>query len=245
MPQPTLLIRASATALLFVAGCTVNSNPAVESVSPPVANTLTPSEAADGWRLLFDGRSIDQWRGYKQTTVPAGWHVSDGTMTKEKPTGDLVSRDQFGNFELAWDWKLSEGGNSGMFFRGTEEYDYIFWSAPEYQLLDDAKHPDGKLRLTAAGSAFGLYPAPAGVVHPAGEWNSSLLIVRGNHVEHWMNGVKMLEYELKSPEWEAKVKASKFGKWPNYGRHPSGYLGIQGDHDGLLALRSIRIRELR
>lgn len=230
----------------FLAACaTTAPNPVADSVPPAIPNTLTPAQLSDGWRLLFNGHSIDRWRGYKEAGVPAGWHVADGTMTKDAPTSDLVSRDKFSNFELAFDWKLSKGGNSGMFFRGTEEYDYIFWSAPEYQLLDDANHPDGKSRLTAAGSDFGLYPAPAGIVRPAGEWNSSLLIVRGSHVEHWMNGTKLLEYDLGSPDWEARVKASKFGKWPNYGRHHSGYLGIQGDHDGVLALRNIRIRELR
>jgi len=99
--------------------------------------------------------------------------------------------------------------------------------------------------VTAAGSAFGLYPAPAGIVRPAGEWNSSLLIVRGAHVEHWLNGSRLLAYDLWSPDWEARVSASKFGKWPNYGRHRSGHLALQGDHDGVLALRNIRIRELR
>jgi hypothetical protein len=245
MSLSPVLVCAFTAASISLAGCSVNSNPSAESVSPATPISLSAAESAGGWRLLFNGRDMSQWRGYKRSDVPPGWRVEDGAMVKEKPTGDLVSRDQFANFELAFDWKLGTGGNSGMFFRGTEEYEYIFWSAPEYQLLDDVGHPDGKLRLTAAGSAFGLYPAPAGVVHPAGEWNSSLLIVRGSHVEHWMNGVKLLEYELGSPEWEANVKASKFGKWPNYGRHPSGYLGIQGDHDGVLALRSIRIRELK
>jgi hypothetical protein len=157
---------------------------------------------------------------------------------------DIVTREQFGNFELALDWKLSPGGNSGIFYRGTEEYDAIYWSAPEYQLLDDARHPDGKSRLTSAGSNFGLYPSPAEIVKPAGEWNSTLIVLNGNSVQHWLNGQKLLEYELGSPDWEARVKASKFGKWPNFGRAKRGHIAIQGDHDGVLSIRNVRIREL-
>lgn len=207
-------------------------------------NTLTPDERAAGWRLLFDGRTTTGWRGYRSDSVPAAWTATDGTLTKSVSTDDLVTRDQFGDFELAFDWMLTDGGNAGLFYRATEEYDHIYWSAPEYQLLDDAGHPDGKLRLTAAGSNFGLYPAPAGIVHPAGQWNSSRIVVRGAHVEHWMNGQKLLEYELRSPDWKAKVAASKFGAWPHYGLAQRGMLGIQGDHPGRLALRNIKIREL-
>lgn len=242
-----LSMRACAlTVSLFAfAACAPRPDPVADSVSLAVPNTLTAAQSAAGWRLLFDGRSLDQWRAYKGTSVPAEWRIIDGAMSKEKETKDLISKDEFGSFELAFDWKLSRGGNSGMMFRATEEYAYVWQSAPEYQLLDDAEHPDGKSRLTAAGSAFALYPAPAGVVHPAGEWNSSLLVVNGNHVEHWLNGAKLFEYEILSPDWEAKVKASKFRVYPNFGRHPRGHLAIQGDHDGLLALRNIRIRELR
>jgi Domain of Unknown Function (DUF1080) len=207
-------------------------------------NQVTAAERAAGWRLLFDGSSTTGWRGYKSSAMPAGWHVVDGTLTKTAPTGDILTVDQFGDFELALDWKLAPGGNAGIFYRGTEEYDHIYWSAPEYQLLDDARHPDGGNRLTSAGAAYALYPSPAGVVKPAGEWNSTRLVVKGAHVEHWLNGTKLLEYELWSPDWEAKVKASKFSEWPNYGRAKRGYIGIQGDHDGQLWLRNIRIREI-
>jgi hypothetical protein len=176
--------------------------------------------------------------------MPAGWEMQGGVLVKRDEAADIITRDQYGDFELTLEWKLSRGGNAGIFYRGTEEYEYIFWSAPEYQLLDDAHHPDGQSRLTAAGSAFGLYPAPAGVVRPAGEWNETRIVARGAHVEHWLNGTKLLEYDLWSPDWEAKVKASKFGQWPNYGRARRGYIGIQGDHEGELELRNIRIQEL-
>ena len=207
-------------------------------------NTLTARETADGWTLLFDGRTTTGWRGYKQQTMPAGWSVQNCTLTKSTETEDIVTTGEYGDFELEVDWKIGTGGNSGIFYRGTEEYDHVYWSAPEFQLLDDANAPDGKSRLTAAGSDYGLYPSPAGIVKPAGEWNTTRIIVKGAHVEHWLNGQKVVEYELWSPDWEAKVKASKFKDYPNYGMARRGYIGIQGDHDGALTLRNIRIREL-
>jgi len=212
------------------------------------ATALSAADAKAGeWRPLFDGKTTAGWRGYKSPDVPAGWAVQDGVLIKDGKTrsGDLVTKDQYGDFELEFDWKLAPGGNAGVLYRGTEEYDHIYWSAPEYQLLDDAAHADGKNRLTSAGSAYALYPPPAGVVKPAGEWNSSRIVARGPHVEHWLNGKKVVEYELWSPDWEGKVKASKFKDWPNYGRAKKGYIAIQGDHEGELALRNIRIRELK
>ncbi|HEV7595689.1 MAG TPA: DUF1080 domain-containing protein [Gemmatimonadaceae bacterium] len=231
---------------LIVAGCTQVGNgvPAATS-SASGATPLTAEQRAAGWRSLFDGTSTSAWRGYKTQSFPAGWNVVDGVLTKTGSAGDIVTKDQFGNFELALDWKLAPGGNAGIFYRGTEEYDKIYWSAPEYQLLDDAGHPDGQSRLTSAGADYALYPSPAGVVKPGGQWNSTLLVVNGNNVQHWLNGQKVVDYTLASPDWEAKVKASKFSQYPHYGRAPSGYIGIQGDHDGQLWLRNIRIREIK
>jgi len=198
-----------------------------------------------GWRSLFDGASLKDWRGYKTDKVPDGWRVENGTLTKDKPVADIVTRDQFGNFELELDWKIGEAGNAGIFYRGTEEYDHIYWSAPEYQLLDDIKGEDNKSRLTSAGAAYAILPSPAGHLKPVGEWNRARIVANGSHVEHWLNGVKLLEYELGSADWEAKVKASKFKDWPNYGRARRGHIALQGDHAGTLAFRNIRIRELR
>ena len=196
------------------------------------------------WHTLFDGKMLDTFRGWRSEGMPEGWHVVDGTLTKEGAVDDLVTREQFGNFELEIDWKIGKEGNSGVFYRATREYDHIYWSGPEYQLLDDANAPDGRSRLTAAGAAYGLYGPPAGVVKPFGEWNKTRIIVNGDHVEHWLNGQKVVEYDFGSPDWKAKVAASKFSKYPNYGLAKKGYIGIQGDHPGSLELRHIRIREL-
>lgn len=211
----------------------------------PMLNQLTTDERDAGWRLLFDGRSLDGWRVYRGQSQPGAWIVSDGALTKFQATDDILSRDQFGDFELELEWKLSKGGNAGIFYRATEEYEKVYWSATEYQLLDDANARDGQNRLTSAGAAYGLYPAAEGIVKPAGQWNTTRIVAKGPHAEHWLNGQKLLEYEYGSPDWEAKVKASKFGEWPNYGRATRGHVAVQGDHGGELALRNIRIRELK
>ena len=197
------------------------------------------------WRPLFDGTSLKDWKGYRTDAVPAGWKIENGTLAKDGPIADIVSKEEFGDFELELEWKIGEAGNSGIFYRGTEEYDHIYWSAPEYQLLDDIKGADNKTRLTCAGAAYALYPSPAGHLKPVGEWNRTRIVARGPHVEHWLNGSRLLEYELGSPDWKAKVKASKFGAYPNYGRATRGRIAMQGDHAGALAFRNIRIRELR
>ncbi|HXF94951.1 MAG TPA: DUF1080 domain-containing protein [Gemmatimonadales bacterium] len=206
-------------------------------------NTLTPEERAQGWRLLFDGKTTAGWRGWRQDTVPPGWQVVDGALTRVGPGGDIITRDQFRNFELVLEWKVAPGGNSGIFYRASEDDSAIYWTAPEMQVLDDAAHADGQDRLTSAGALYGLYPAPRGAVKPAGEWNQVRIVVNGNHVEHWLNGVKLVECDLGSPDWEARVKASKFAPHPRFGKNAEGYIGLQ-DHGDWVAYRNIKIREL-
>jgi len=208
-------------------------------------NTLTPDERAAGWRLLFDGKTTAGWRGWKMDSLPSGWQVVDGTLKRVKPAADIITKEKFKNFELSLEWNIAKNGNSGIFYRASEDPgdNAIYWSAPEMQVLDDAGHPDGQSRLTAAGADYGLYPSPAGVVKPPGQWNQVRLVVNGNHVEHWLNGVKVVQYELGSPDWEAKVKASKFAPHPRYGRNAEGYIGLQ-EHEYPVAFRNIKIRVL-
>jgi Domain of Unknown Function (DUF1080) len=203
------------------------------------------SDAAGSWRPLLEDHSANAWRGWKAEGLPAGWHIAGGVLSKDGAVDDLVTKQTFGDFELELEWKIGKAGNSGVFYRGTREYDHIYWSAPEYQLLDDANTEDGKSQLTAAASDYALYGAPAGVVRPFDHWNKTRLIVRGTHVEHWLNGRKVVEYEFGSPDWKGKVAASKFAAYPHYGLATSGLIGLQGDHPGALAIRGIRIRELR
>jgi hypothetical protein len=170
----------------------------------------------------------------------------DGDMlSKDGDVEDLVSRKVFGDFEIEFEWKLAPGGNAGFFYRGTREYDHIYWSAPEYQLLDDALHPDGRDRLTAAASAYALYAAPAGVVKSGGEWNAARVVVDGARVEHWLNGQKVVTYELWSPDWKRRSQPASLRPIRITDSRRRVLIGIQGDHDGNLALRHMRIRKLR
>ena len=198
----------------------------------------------DGWKELFDGKTTAGWRNYRKTTISPGWTVENGSLVRSgKDAGDIITADQYRNFDLVLDWKVAEGGNSGVFYRATQEGDYIWQSAPEMQVLDDAKHSDGKSPLTSAGSNFALYEAPRGAAKPAGEWNTARLLVNGNHVEHWLNGTKLLEYELGSDEWKQRVAGSKFRTMPLYGKAPEGYIGLQ-DHGDRVEFRNIRIKVL-
>lgn len=207
-------------------------------------NTLSAKEKADGWRLLFDGKTTNGWRAYGADTMPSGWKVVDGVLTRVSRAGDIITKDQFTDFELTLDWKVAPGGNSGIFYHAVEGLEWIYYGAPEYQVLDDERHNDGKNPLTSAGAAYGLYPAPRGVVHPAGEWNSARILVKGNHVEHWLNGTRTANYELHSDDWKAKVAASKFGQWPAYGMAKTGHIGLQ-EHGGRIEFRNIKIRDLK
>jgi len=229
---PFVLVAAIAASVTALASSSVN----------PKSEIQNPK--SKGWRVLFNGQSLDHWRGYRNAPIPEGWSIVNGTLAKDKPVADIVSKDEFGDFELELEWKIGEAGNSGIFYRGTEEYDHIYWSGPEYQLLDDEKAADNKTRLTCAGAAYALYPSPEGHLKPVGDWNLTRIVARGAHVEHWLNGFKLVEYELWSPDWEAKVLASKFKDWPNYGRAKRGHIALQGDHAGTLAFRNIRIREV-
>ncbi|MGH8622887.1 MAG: 3-keto-disaccharide hydrolase, partial [Burkholderiales bacterium] len=168
-----------------------------------VPNTLTDEEKAAGWRLLFDGQSTAGWRNYGKQTIAAGWRIEDGALTRTGAGGDIITTDQFGNFDLSLEWKIEPGGNSGIFYRAVEDKDEIYWNAPEVQVLDDANHPDGRSRLQSAGALYDLYEVPPGIVKPANEWNTVRLIATGPHVEHWLNGVKVVDYEIGSRDWDS------------------------------------------
>jgi hypothetical protein len=240
MPRLRHLLLLLVLPLQVAAGCARNSAPEnTASAGTP------PREAADGWRPLFDGRTLAGWRGYRKAEAPAGWRVVDGAITRVGEGGDLVTDAEFGSFELALEWKISPGGNSGIIYRVVEDssLSYVWQSGPEYQVLDNARHADGRDPMTSAGSDFALYAPVRDVTRPVGEWNQARIVVNGNHVEHWMNGVKLLEYELGSPEWEQRVQASKFRTMPRYGRGVRGHIALQ-DHEAWVAYRNLRIREL-
>jgi hypothetical protein len=225
------------------AGADAEAAAADEADAQDPPNTLTAAEAAEGWTLLFDGTSMDGWRTYGQDDLHDGWQVEDGVIVRVAGGGDIITRETWADFDLQVDWRVEEGGNSGVFFRASEESGRIFEGAPEMQVLDDAVHADGQNPLTSAGANYGLHPAPRGVVRPAGEWNRARIRVEGDHVQHWLNGEQIVDYRLGSPEWQALVAASKFAEWPEYGTYPSGHIGLQ-DHGDRVYFRNLKIRRL-
>jgi hypothetical protein len=207
-------------------------------------NTLSESRRRAGWELLFDGRTTDGWRGYRQTSCPAGWQVIDGALTRVAEAGDLVTVDEYQDFVLEFEWRIAPGGNSGVMFHVTEDHDAPWETGPEYQILDDAGHKDGLDPLTSAGSNYAMHAPARDVTHPAGEWNQSRLSVVGTHVEHWLNGVEIVEYDLGSDDWKARVAACKWKDRADYGKRSRGRIALQ-DHGDRVAYRSLRLLRTR
>jgi hypothetical protein len=214
-------------------------------------NTLTPAEQQAGWRLLFDGQTTKGWRGYKSTTMPASWRVENGSLlsrrTHGESSGDIITVEHFADFELVWEWKMTAGNNAGVIYRATEERASVWETGPEYQILDNQGHVDGLNPLSSAGACYSAFAPAKDMTRPVGQWNQSRILAQGNHVEHWMNGEKLLEYEIGSRSWHAHVKTSKF--FPsaygqsNWGKVPKGHIGLQ-DYGGAIEFRGIKLREL-
>ena len=207
----------------------------------------TPAQpSAPGWRALFDGKTTAGWRGFKQKQMPDGWSVIDGALTRGGKAGDIVSVDQFGDFELTLEWKIAAGANSGLFYRVVETPDNgpMWQVAPEYQLIDDRGYK-GPLKDTqkTAGN-YDLQPPGRDATRPAGSWNTTRIVVHGSHVEHWLNGELIVKYELWTDEWKALVAKSKFKDHPEYARARRGHIGIQ-DHGDWAAFRNIQVREIK
>ncbi|WP_396627405.1 DUF1080 domain-containing protein [Luteitalea sp.] len=209
------------------------------------ASAIAQPAATSGWTPLFDGKSLAGWRSFKSEAPPSGWTVKDGVLARTDKGGDLMTVGEYGSFELELDYRIAVGGNSGIMYRVVTQGNAPYWSGPEYQILDNERHPDAKNgpdRLS--GSNYDLIPPSAAVSKPAGEWNTAKIVVKGNHVEHWLNGTKVVEYEFGSPEWTTMVAESKFKVWPLYGKAARGHIVLQ-DHGDLVEFRNIRIKDLK
>ncbi|HEX3701529.1 MAG TPA: DUF1080 domain-containing protein [Phenylobacterium sp.] len=208
--------------------------------APP--NTLTDQEKAAGWKLLFDGRTLDGWRGFKAAAPDAGWRVADGAVAPDPKTSkDIITKAEYGSFELAFEWKISKLGNSGVMYHVIEKGDETYESGPEYQILDNAH---GEVPLQQAGSLFALYAPLVDATRPPGEWNQGRIVVDHGHVQHWLNGTKVVEYDLGSADFKARVAASKFKQWPQFAASPTGHIALQ-NHGDAVAFRSLKIRVLK
>src|SRR5262245_7155348 len=168
-----MLIRTALVGVAIALGSVAQS--ATRQAQAPALN-LQSAAARPTWKTLFDGTLPDSWRGYRGAAIPEGWTIERGALVKEKPVADLVSKDEFGDFELEMEWKIGRAGNSGIFYRGTEEYEHIYWSAPEYQLLDDIDAVDNKTRLNCAGAVYAVYESPTGHLKPVGSWNQACMV---------------------------------------------------------------------
>jgi hypothetical protein len=200
--------------------------------------------SAGPWTDLLQAPTT-QWRGYQKAALPDGWRYDASTrqLIRTAGGGDIVTRAQYGDFELELEWKVGPKGNSGVFYRATEATPRIYENSPEMQILDNAGHNDGKNTLTSSGSNYALDAPMRDVTRPIGQWNQARVVAVGDRVEHWLNGVKVVEYTTGSADWVAKVKASKFNQWPTYGLARRGHIGLQ-DHGDVVSFRNIRVREL-
>ena len=227
----------------------------------PSLNTLTDAERAAGWRLLFDGRTLAGWRGLGRDTVPtAHWVVVDGAIKKVPrgaiaersgglppvAGGDLMTETTFGDFELTWEWKVAPGANSGVKYNVSEAMSKELAGHAalgfEYQILDDDRHPDAQMASHRAGALYELVPANERKrLKPVGEWNQSRVIFRGNHGEHWLNGERIVEFDLGTPVMDSLLKASKYRTIPGFGDRRRGHIVLQ-DHGDEVFFRNIKVR---
>ncbi len=216
------------------------------SVTEKQNNVLTKQEIKDGWKLLFDGKSMDQWVMFKTGDPVTGWKVIDGEMqnsgTDSDHSGDIITEDDYENFELDIEWKINPQSNSGIFYHVQPGVtDAISQSGPEYQLIDGKGWPNHIKAYQYSGSNYAMQAPDGAEVKPVGEWNSTRIIVKNPHVEHWLNGKKVVEYDLWSDEWKAQKEAGKWKDAPYYGVAKTGRIGLQ-DHGGLTSFRNIKIR---
>jgi hypothetical protein len=212
-------------------------------------NTLSDAEKKAGWKLLFDGKTLNGWSNFKKTTIKPGWQVKNGELVCADPhnAGDIVTAEKFGAFELQLDFKMGEGANSGIIYHVTEEGGAVWATGPEIQLEDNAKAADPQ----RCGWLYGLYkPAdnpktgkPLDATKPAGEWNHLRVVISPDGSLHEMNGVKYVEYVIGSEDFNKRVAASKFGKMPKFAKSDTGYIALQGDH-GEVSFRNIKVRLL-
>lgn len=233
------------------------------SSAPVRPNTLSNTEKAEGWKLLFDGKSFVGWRGIGREGIPQGhWLIEDGAIKKvaagDVPRqqdgqpihgGDLMTERTYENFELRLEWKISPGGNSGIKYNVSEEMSKAHAPAGaaigfEYQILDDDRHPDAKNGLNRTASALYDLIAPEGkLLKPVGEYNEAQIIFRGGHGEHWLNGIKVLEFDLNTPRMKELVASSKYRDIPEFAKKRQGHIVLQ-DHGDAVWFRDIKIRDL-
>lgn len=204
------------------------------------ANTLTAAEKKAGWQLLFNGEDMGHFRNYQAEGVKEQWQVEDGVLTLTgKGGGDIITKDKYGAFEMILDYRISKGGNSGLMYHVTEEEKRPWQTGPEIQIQDNVDGHDPQL----SGWLYQFYAADKDATNPAGEWNTLRILITPEKCAHWMNGEKYVDYVKGSKEWNEKLAASKFSKFPKFGVATEGHLCLQ-DHGNVVSFRNIKIRPI-
>jgi hypothetical protein len=209
-------------------------------------NILTDAEKKEGWKLLFDGKTINGWRMYRN--VPAdGWEIVNGELISKKDgvtkRADLITVDQYDNFELVFDWKIDKGANSGVIYRALENDRPSYESGPEYQLIDDNGYADKLEDWQKSGADYAMHPPSKLTAKPVGEYNRTRIVANKSHVEHWLNGFKVVDFELWTPEWQQLKEKGKWKDAKDYGMVKKGYIALQ-DHGGGVRFKNIKLRQL-
>lgn len=208
-------------------------------------STLTDAEKAEGWVLLFNGENLEGWRGFKKSNSdPTGWQVENGVLMTKGGNGDIISKEQYEDFELEFEWKIAPKGNSGVMYRVVErDNKNTYESGPEYQIIDNENYPDKLTEKQKTGANYDIDAPKQNVAKPAGEFNHSRIVINNGRVEHLLNGTKVVEYQLGSNDWKQKIKNSKFGTMKDYGQAEKGHIALQ-DHGDSVWFKNMRIRPL-
>jgi len=211
-------------------------------------NSLTEKEKKDGWELLFNGKNLSGWKAFQGKEI-TGWKVIDGVLNNSgigsDRGGDIITREKFQNFELYLEWKIAPQSNSGIFYRVNEKIGKaIYESGPEYQLLDDKGWPDKLHDYQYSGANYGMNAPKNAMVKDVNNWNTTRILVDGTHVQHFLNGVKVVDYHLWDDDWYARKENGKWKDYPYYGLAKKGAIGLQ-DHGGLTQFRNIKIRIIK
>ncbi|MDL5048887.1 DUF1080 domain-containing protein [Oscillatoria amoena NRMC-F 0135] len=234
-------------AFLTAAACQQKKEPASGQSVEPTQNMLTEQQKAEGWTLLFDGMSVAGWKGFNKDSVGAAWVIDNGTLhfdnTVQESRGDIITVNEYEDFELALEWKIDSCGNSGIMFNVVEgpEYKNTYLTGPEMQVLDNACHPDAKIIKHRAGDLYDLISCSTETVKPAGEWNQVRIVADHGNYQFWLNGTNVVNFTMHTPEWDALVAGSKFKQWPAFGKATKGHIALQ-DHGDKVWYRNIMIR---
>ena len=241
------LVTTLALSSMMLTGCSENNATPVDEQN----NMLTAAEKADGWTLLFDGKSVDHWKRFKQDGVPAAWSAVDGVLAftplqAKDDRGDIITKDTYSDFELKLEWKISKNGNSGILFYVVEsdKYEKVYHTGPEMQVLDNDGHRDGKIISHRAGDLYDLIISKEETVKPVGQWNAVKIVSKNGHLEQWLNGVKVVETTMWDDNWRKMIAESKFNGWEDFGTFKEGHISLQ-DHGDKVWYRNLKIRKLK